>query len=89
MDSKRWAAPISASNPMDCPQAAGRERLFMAETGPSKLCAGPDVAQASTWRKHPGSGAVPHLSQALLDCAENVPGYGWKAMWQASQVVDL
>lgn len=33
MDSKRLAAPISASYRLDCPQAAGRERLLMAVYG--------------------------------------------------------
>lgn len=36
MDSKRLAAPISASDRLDCPQAAGRERLLMADPGPSR-----------------------------------------------------
>jgi len=32
MDSKRLAAPISASDRLDCPQATGRERLLMTES---------------------------------------------------------
>jgi hypothetical protein len=37
MGSIKSAAPISASDRVDCPQAAGRERLLMAETDSSPL----------------------------------------------------
>ena len=50
MDSKRLAAPISARYRLDCPQAAGRERLLMAGSASSPSAAErPHPLQCCRW----------------------------------------
>lgn len=74
MGSIRSAAPISASDRVDCPQAAGRDRLLMA---------GSSQRRPQTRRRKP---VIQLLAEATTGCAGRPTGSGRLSKFPDRQV---